>query len=46
MTDLVTNVQDLDFDSLSKESGIFGIFQKAGAKIKNSSPSMKSSRSR
>ena len=34
MTDLVTNVQDLDFDSLSKESGIFGIFQKAGAKIK------------
>ena len=34
MTDLVTNVQDLDFDSLNKESGILGIFQKAGAKVR------------
>ena len=34
MTDLVTNVQELHFDSLEKKSGILGLFQKAGAKIK------------
>ena len=34
MTDLVTNVQDLNFDSLGKGSGILGIFRKAEAKIK------------
>lgn len=34
MTDLVTNVQDLNFDSLEKDSGILGIFRKAEAKVK------------
>ena len=34
MTDLVTNVQDLNFDSLKKDSGILGIFRKAEAKVK------------
>ena len=34
MTDLVTNVQDLNFDSLEKNSGILGIFRKAEAKVK------------
>lgn len=34
MTDLVTNVQDLNFDSLEKGSGILGIFRKAEAKVK------------
>lgn len=34
MTDLVTNVQDLNFDSLEKDSGILDIFRKAEAKVK------------
>ena len=34
MTDLVTNVQDLNFNSLEKDSGILGIFRKAEAKVK------------
>lgn len=34
MTDLVTNVQDLNFDSLEKDSGILGIFRKAESKVR------------
>ena len=34
MQDLVTNVEDLDFDSFGKESGFLGFLQKAGAKVK------------
>ena len=34
MTDLVTNVEKLDFDSLEKGNGILGLFQKLEAKVK------------
>lgn len=34
MTDLVTNVEKLDFDSLEKGNGIPGLFQKLEAKVK------------
>ena len=34
MTDLVTNVEKLDFDSLEKGIGILGLFQKLEAKVK------------
>ena len=34
MTDLVTNVESLDYDDLEKDPGIFGLFQKAGAKVR------------
>ena len=33
MTDLVTNVEKLDFDSLEKGNGILGLFQKLEAKV-------------
>lgn len=34
MTDLVTNVEKLDFDSLEKGNAILGLFQKLEAKVK------------
>ena len=34
MADLVTNVESLDYDDLEKDPGIFGLFQKAGAKVR------------
>lgn len=34
MTDLVTNVEKLDFDSLEKGNGVLGLFQKLETKVK------------